>query len=426
MNRSLLLIVAFVGLTAGCARPAETGRLARLHIIDRNGLSEIISNKDRLDRYASVDFTRSQPYKQVTRTYTPDAEGRAAGTITSYYSNGQIQQSLDLVDGRAFGWYQEWYPNGQPRVRCRVVGGVANLEPASQASYLFDGVSEAWDEEGHLVASIGYEKGVMQGPCIHYHSNGLISLEGVYHQNRIEGELVTYFDTGAVASRSHYEEGRPHGPAQFFWPDGSVQATEEYVEGLLKEAIYSAPNGKQVAQIKQGDGQRAIFDGNKVIRREAYHHGIQQGLIECFDGRGHLTSTFSTRNGEKHGTEIIYYIPSLLENSDQPAKPKLSMSWVDGLLQGPVRTWYDNGTLESSREMAHNKKNGLASAWYRDGSLMLVEEYEKGSLVKGDYYRRGEVSPATRIDQGKGIASLFDPDGHLLRRVTYRSGHPIE
>ena len=37
----------------------------------------------------------------------------------------------------------------------------------------------------------------------------------------------------------------------------------------------------------------------------------------------------------------------------------------------------------------NNQKHGIASAWYKDGSLMLIEEYEKDQLknnVSKNYY----------------------------------------
>ena len=74
--------------------------------------------------------------------------------------------------------------------------------------------------------------------------------------------------------------------------------------------------------------------------------------------------------------------------------------------------------------MVNNKRNGLATAWYRDGSLMLIEEYNHDRLFKGEYYKKGERTPYTEIVEGHGIATLYDGDwsfysqNQLLQRKT--------
>jgi antitoxin component YwqK of YwqJK toxin-antitoxin module len=76
--------------------------------------------------------------------------------------------------------------------------------------------------------------------------------------------------------------------------------------------------------------------------------------------------------------------------------------------------------------MSENQKHGLLTAWYRNGALMLVEEYECDKLLKGEYYRMGEKIPLSQIEKGKGIATLFNPEGNFSRKVYYQEGKPIE
>jgi antitoxin component YwqK of YwqJK toxin-antitoxin module len=98
--------------------------------------------------------------------------------------------------------------------------------------------------------------------------------------------------------------------------------------------------------------------------------------------------------------------------------------WYEGVLQGPVKTWYDNGQLESQRDMSENQREGLLTAWYRNGSLMLVEEYEEDRLLHGEYYRMGEKTAVSQIENGKGVAMLFNPEGNFARKVSYQDGKP--
>ena len=102
------------------------------------------------------------------------------------------------------------------------------------------------------------------------------------------------------------------------------------------------------------------------------------------------------------------------------------LTWHEGILQGPMKTWYENGQLESQRELCDNQKQGLLTAWYKKGDLMLVEEYEDDKLLKGEYYRLGEKVPASQVEKGKGIATLFNPEGNFSKKIPYQEGKPAE
>ena len=107
-------------------------------------------------------------------------------------------------------------------------------------------------------------------------------------------------------------------------------------------------------------------------------------------------------------------------------KPKLSVSWYEGKIQGLVKTWYDNGVMENQREMTEGERNGVSTAWYRDGSLMMIEEYETGKLQKGDYYKKGSRQPVSQVNNGEGTVTLFDSEGNFIRKVPYYQGKPTD
>jgi len=121
----------------------------------------------------------------------------------------------------------------------------------------------------------------------------------------------------------------------------------------------------------------------------------------------------------KNGEEVIYY--QTVAN-----QPKLSVNWLDSNIHGLVKTWYENGMQESQREMTRNVKNGLLTGWYKDGNLMLIEEYDMGKLIKGKYYRMGDKNPVSKVIGGRGLATLFDGDGNFLRKINYSNGAPVE
>ena len=94
-------------------------------------------------------------------------------------------------------------------------------------------------------------------------------------------------------------------------------------------------------------------------------------------------------------------------------------------LDGAYKTWYENGVMESQREINANKKHGLSFAWFKDGSLMLSEEYENDLLLKGSYFKKGDKNPVSKVESGKGYATLYDKDGLFLKKISYDKGKPI-
>jgi antitoxin component YwqK of YwqJK toxin-antitoxin module len=89
-----------------------------------------------------------------------------------------------------------------------------------------------------------------------------------------------------------------------------------------------------------------------------------------------------------------------------------------------VTTWYENGKMESQREMSANAKKGMAFAWYEQGDLMLMEEYDENTLVKGSYFKKGHKEPITTVEKGDGFATLYDSAGHFLKKIEYEKGKP--
>ena len=208
------------------------------------------------------------------------------------------------------------------------------------------------------------------------------------------------------------------GDAVRYWNAEQIAYIEHAVAGKLVEAHYYDQSGHLVAEIQGGTGFRALFGQDHIQELHEFKQGVQEGVVKIFDERSNLVRTYQVHQGEKHGKEMDYF-----PGTEQS---KLLLTWHQGLLEGPMKTWYESGALESQREMSQNSKNGLLTAWYRTGALMMVEEYECDSLLKGEYYRLGEKIPVSKIDRGKGVATLFNPEGHFSKKVHYQNGRPLE
>lgn len=431
---SLLLLLLFFSFTSA-KRSTSSKRIGRplplisVHLVDRNGFAETITNKERLVHLQNIDFLTHQPYQKVLRIFARDSKGNIRSIVTSYHANGNPKQFLEIVNARAYGTYKEWHANGTLAVMATVIGGTPDIVSSAESTWLFDGISMAWNEEGSLLAEIMYSQGVLEGYSTYYHACGQIWKRIPYCKGKINGIEEVYREDGQILSQTSYCQGLKQGAAARYWNLDKYAAYEEYSEGRLECGQYYNQSEQLIAQIDQGNGFRAVFGKDSVIALQEYKQGLLDGEVKVFGPQGRIKKVYHIKKDLKHGEEIEYYD---FPRADPTAadgfvlQPKLSLYWYEGAIQGLTRTWYTNGNQESQREWAKNTKNGVSTAWYEDGNIMLIEEYDQDKLIRGEYFRKGERTPITQVIQGKGTVTMFDAAGHFIQKIPYVNGKPDE
>lgn len=419
-----VLLIGFIGwiILCGCLSKTsdQSHSIVSMQIIDRNGFTETISNKERLSSYQGTDFLKPQPYQKVLRVYGRNLEGQSTSKITSYHDNGLPWQYLEVVDGRAHGIYREWFPNGQLKLEAYVIEGIADIHELAQATWVFEGESKAWDDEGHLVAEFFYEKGLLHTSSRYYFPDGKLHKIIPYDQGEIHGVAQAFNEQGELVEEISYVRGEKQGDALSYWNLKELRSKETYERDTLQNAVYYDASGRLVAEVKDGQGKAAQFKEKTLYQLTCYTNGVPEGDVQIFYPNGTLHLSYFIKNGKKAGEEWEYY-PS---QEGKSLSPKLCLHWHDDRIEGQVKTWYPNGQLESQREMSGNKKQGISFAWYKNGDLMLMEEYANDLLIKGSYYKKGNKKTVSKIEGGKGIATLYTADGLFLKKISYEKGKP--
>jgi antitoxin component YwqK of YwqJK toxin-antitoxin module len=417
MKKILVLLLILTGCASKTAQNSDD--LVTIQTLDRNGFSETVSAKERLGKYEKTDFLTPQPYQKVVRVYGKSSQGKTNSKVTTYHSNGQPWQYLEVENGRAHGKFLEWHPNGQIKVEAYVIEGTPDLSEVAQLTWFFEGVCLVYDEQARPAAKILYEKGLLEGVSLYYHPNGVLSKEIPYHKDGIDG-LVQIFDVqGICIEKINYTEGVKDGSAIAHWTPSELKYTEEWEKGLLLSATYFNADGKEISRVENSAGFQAVFENQTLSSLVEYQKGVIEGQVKNFNPKGQLVSLYHIKDDMKDGEEWEYY-PS----NDKSPSPKLCLQWKEDTLQGTVKTWYENNVLESQREMHDNKKHGPSYAWFKEGSLMLMEEYENDLLIKGSYFKKDSKRPISKIENGKGIATLSDKDGRFIKKIVYEKGAP--
>lgn len=407
---ALLILLSSCGFKGGSSEPV----LISLQLKDRNGVQETISEPHRLEKYTHVNFLDPQPYEKVTCHFKQ--KGFTSSKVLSYHKNGQLMQSLDVVSARAKGAYREFFENGNIKLEAEVVEGIGDLSFAAQESWIFDGHSKVFYENGTLKALIPYKKGILEGLSIFYKEDGSVWKQTPFVAGQVHGKELFFGTDQEILGSVNYEKGLRDGPAWISARQNGLNVHEKYEKGKLIEGEYRDAAGVLLSQVVQGEGVCTFFEKGALYRTEEIAGGIVEGKISFYRPNGGLDHTFVQKNGMKEGEEWFYHANS---------KPKLKVIWENDQIHGVVQSWYDDGVIESERMYASNKKEGAAFAWYKEGSRMLIEEYENDILIFGRYFKKGDSEPVSRVKEGEGTATLFDAKGNFLNKVTYKKGLPV-
>ncbi len=424
MKTIYFVIAIFICTSCGLKNPSN--ELSFIQITDKNGISEIISSKEKLLKYKNINFENDpQPYKQVTRIFSDQTTHKNFSKITSYHENSNIFQYLEIKDASAYGRYIEWHKNGMKKIEAQVIGGEANLSTQAQETWLFDGPSFVWDERGNLLADINYENGLLSTTSTYYHINGSIKKIVPYENNEINGTVSEYDENKKLITIFNFKNGKLNGKTKGFYKNNYI-FIENYKDNKLIKAKYLDNNNNLLSTIKEGDGYKTFVDNNlSFIKKIEYKKGIEEGLTEEWSITGELICKYHKKNNAKQLEETFYFLKNELDESllnDNIICPKLSIQWKDNYVHGLVKTWYNNAILESQKTISKNKKNGPLSAWYKDGSIMLLEEYENDILIGGKYFKKTFSSTVSTITMGTGIATFYDENGLFIKKIKYEKG----
>lgn len=421
------ILSLFLATFSGCQKMETEEKMVCARFIDGNGISQTITSQDQLQKLHSVDFLQKQPYKKMLRIFSKKDQAGQKCILTTYHPNGFLWQYLEGEDLTANGPYLEYYPNGKKKIEASVIAGPCDVTPSAQYEWKFDGLSVVFNQDGKVVAEIPYENGELHGEAKYYSSNEKLEKTISYVRGMMNGEMNEFFSDGSLKKKEMYQQDLLHGHALGYFQGEEPAYIEEYDQGHLIEGIYYNRDGTILSSVHSGFGKKAIFKNNSLQSLIEYKRGQVEGKISTFLPTGELLCEYHWKDGKKEGEEIEYYLFKEMENLPaQTQSPKLSITWRNGSIEGMIKTWYENGSTQSQKEVVQNKKNGHAICWYKDGSLLCMEEYENDLLQEGKYFKLGEKDPVSFVKNGAGIATIYDgKTGHFLRKIKYEHGKPI-
>jgi len=103
----------------------------------------------------------------------------------------------------------------------------------------------------------------------------------------------------------------------------------------------------------------------------------------------------------------------------------LECGYKDGNFEGPYKSWYENGQLRLKCEFKNAQREGLSKSWYENGQMKEECEY-KNDQIKGPYkkwYENGQLERECEYKSGnfEGLCKTWYENGQLWYECEYKN-----
>jgi antitoxin component YwqK of YwqJK toxin-antitoxin module len=172
--------------------------------------------------------------------------------------------------------------------------------------------------------------------------------------------------------------------------------TYYYQTGKVKAKIVHGANGRSAATMYHESGE--------ISARGIYRNQLKDSVWDYFgpSGRQSLKETYS--NDKLNGKSTVYYVPE--DAGDNRLMVARETMYVNDVLNGPVKEYYEGGALKVSGNYTNGEKNGLFVTNHPNGRKMIEERYKGG-------FRHG-------------WCATFDPMGKEIGRKYFYHGKELQ
>lgn len=197
------------------------------------------------------------------------------------------------------------------------------------------------------------------------------------------GVLNTYYPHGKIQSKTEFYKGRPNGKSKFFFESGKEQGYMTFVNGLK-------------------DGELLFFHENgRVARRALFKNDFIVGVERKYNQNGKIISETSYK--ENLTSEDIEKISGGIFQAVSGAIDPLGLG--KGIMNGPYKTYYDNGQLESEQYYFDGLQDSIFREYFDNGviktDIFFDDNYESNKRYERRYDKAGKVikSESFPLDQ---------------------------
>ena len=200
------------------------------------------------------------------------------------------------------------------------------------------------------------EMGRKQGRWIKY-KDGVKFYEGQFVDDKPTGEFLRYFKSGRLQSKSLYIKEGTHCFVEMFYDDRkkTPKATGLYVN-QVKDSLWLMYNSDGV-----------------LVSEEYYTEGKGNGLWKLYNYVGAIMKETPYVHGKINGEQIEYFEEGTLQRK---------MTFNEDVLDGILEEYYPENKIRVTGVFKDGMQIGEWTYYDLDGSVLYIEYFDEGALVK--------------------------------------------
>lgn len=376
-------------------------------------------------RYADLEGSP----RTLAATYKGDVRD---GLMTTYYRDGSKKGEYLYTQGKPVGIAKTWYPDGKPQSE------FPHPEDGS-------GMERRWHDNGKLWLTAQIDKGQRHGSETIFHRDGWMWAVRPWVHDIKEGKETRFYKSGREHASYIWKANKLNGTARIKAKiAGWLWATVPYVDDLkhgtevryardkTKSALYVWDHGKLVSKRNirpAGSGPRVKYDRKRFAgvwlhengnrRRELVRVRRKGVLVEkLYYESGALRSTVPMRvKGDTYTGEGAFYA--------EDGRLFARVNFDQGRRQGVELRFYETGEKKMEIPYVDDKVAGRVRTFYRDGTIQSTYPAGEGaSGVEVQHHPDGAVRLTVPVARGKrhGLARIQDDEGKKVVRLSYVEG----
>lgn len=398
------------------------------------------------------------------------ADNKRSGPWTDWFSNGVVATQADYRNGNGEGRVISYYRNGAMNDSAQVIGGKlqgshhhhdfmgALRELKTFKDDKIEGPATELHACGTVASTYSARNGLMDGPTATFFPDGRKEFEGAYANGELSGTQTTWFHNGTKRNEFNFSHGKPDGPykewymngqlknegtktngvpsgpykmynadgkpdqegqydengratgvVKYYNEDGTLYHDEEYQHDLLVRYHYYDRAGKVIAEGERKKGKfqyEGVYpDGTKYVSGVYLDEGLKDGKWAYYWADGSLRSEENMVKGKPNG---------LQRNYDQAGKQRVDWNYTEPDRTGTYTEYYVSGKTHRVGWLVQGKLNGTYREYLPDGTLVSDEYYVDGDLSGWQRYfdQHGKPSRTERVVDGSlRERMIYDADG---------------
>jgi antitoxin component YwqK of YwqJK toxin-antitoxin module len=288
------------------------------------------------------------------------------------------------------------------------------------------------NKDGSLLSEESYKNGKLHGKSIYY-SDDLISSEVNYKNGKEDGLAITYDGNPYyILDYLHYKNGKLHGTQYIFerarhfdYVPGNERTEEFNNREYIPQALVSTENyidGKLM-------GLKTIYYVNGQIEQEIMYQYNKPVSNQTYYLNGQLKQSIKYKNGKPTKKTNFYQNGSILDTCN------IANSQTDLFdCNGEYRSYYQSGALKTKENrIGGYAKIGKFEHYYESGKMKVSGNYkltEHFGVLDGSlktFFENGNLQSEAIYKNGKlnGIAKTYSANNELLSEINFKNGRPV-